>query len=259
MTFQKLASSCQEIVASYPNAQIGVAILDGEQSFYFKEDTVFRSASIIKIPILLSSYLNFEDKLDDIAIIPERLIVEGAGVIPFLTGKLPFTYRNLMELMIIVSDNTASNALLYRNSMDTVNQLMKDMGCHTSKIERYFMDEEAVLKGLDNTTTAKEMVIMLQQIGESGGILDEEQKTDALRILGNQQSEEMLPAYTFDEEIHYYHKTGGLTGVDHDVAIIEYQEKKIYVAVLTQDWEDGFTGKKCIAEIGKVIVDYLKS
>ncbi|WP_397538398.1 serine hydrolase [Rummeliibacillus pycnus] len=257
MTFQKLVSQCHEIIATYPNVQMGIAIIDGAQSFYHQEKAVFRAASTIKIPILLASYLYLSSKIDDIAVIHDRLIVEGAGVIPFLTGKLPFTYRNLMELMIIVSDNTASNALLHANTMEKVNQLMKYIGCEESKIERFFMDENAVIKGLDNSTTAKDMILMLQQIGESNSILNNEQRKDARRILGNQQFEDMLPAYTFDEEIRYYHKTGGLTGVDHDVAIIEYQDKKIYAAVLTQGWEDGFTGKKCIAEIGKVIADYL--
>lgn len=257
MTFQSLSQKCKDIIAKYPEAQIGVAIIDGTQSFFYKETSVFRAASVIKIPILLASYLTLSDKLDETAIVPEHLVVEGAGVIPFLSGKLPFTYRNLMELMIIVSDNTASNALLHANGMNVVNELMKRIGCANSKIERYFMDENAVLKGLDNKTTPKDMVLMLQQIGEDGGFLRDEYKEDALRILKNQQFEEMLPAYTLNEEIHYYHKTGGLVGVDHDVAIIQYKKKKLYAAVLTQGWQDGFTGKKCIAEIGKEISDYL--
>lgn len=258
MPFQQLVVECQKIINNYRDYQVSVAIVDGEQSFFYKEDQLFRAASTIKIPILLTSYLNLVDQLDNVATIPEELIVEGAGVIPFLTGKLPFTYRNLMELMIIVSDNTASNALLHHNSMHQVNRFMQKIGCKDSKIERYFMDEVAVRNGLDNYTTAKDMILMLQQIGERGGVLNNSQRSDALRILGNQQFEEMLPAYTFDEEIHYYHKTGGLIGVDHDVAMINYRQKTLYVAVLTQGWNDGFTGKKCIAEIGKVIVDYLK-
>ncbi|WP_299513932.1 serine hydrolase [uncultured Rummeliibacillus sp.] len=258
MLFSQLAVECQKIINSYQDYQVSVAIIDGEQSFLYKENQLFRAASTIKIPILLASYLNLNDRLDTVATIPEELIVEGAGVIPFITGKLPFTYRNLMELMIIVSDNTASNALLHSNSMHHVNHLMQKIGCKGSKIERYFMDESAVQNGFDNYTTAKDMILMLQQIGEPGGVLNDSQRSDALRILENQQFEDMLPAYTFDEEIRYYHKTGGLTGVDHDVAIINYRQKKLYVAVLTQGWNDGFTGKKCIAEIGKVIVDYLK-
>lgn len=258
MPFHKLVLHCQEIIGKYTDVQIGVAIIDGEHSFYHHEDQVFRAASIIKIPILLTCYLNLSDKLEDIAPIPEHLVVEGAGVIPFLTGKLPFTYHNLMELMIIVSDNTASNVLLNANTMSKVNEWMQDIGCKNSHIERYFMDEAAVLKGLDNRTTAKDMALMLHQIGELGGSLKNTERVDALRILGNHQFQEMLPAYTTDEEIKFYHKTGGLTGVDHDVAIIEYREKKLYVAVLTQGWKNGFSGKKCIAEIGKVICDYLK-
>jgi len=259
MTFQQLVVKCNEIIGKYKNAQIGIAIVDGEQSFYHQEKAVFRAASIIKIPILLASYLNCSNKLDTVTAIPEELIVEGAGVIPFLTGKLLFTYHNLMELMIIVSDNTASNALLKESSMEMVNQLMQDIGCENSEIQRYFMDENAVLKGLDNITTAKDMIMILKQIGEKNSVLNEEQQIDAFRIMGNQQFEDMLPAYTFNEEIHYYHKTGGLTGVDHDVAIIKYHEKQLYVAVLSQGWADGFTGKKCIAEIGNAIVEYIKS
>lgn len=258
MSFHELELQCQKIINNYQQSQIGIAIVDEEQSFYFQENQVFRAASTIKIPILLTTYINLVDRLDNVATVPDQLIVEGAGVIPFLTGKLPFTYRNLIELMIIVSDNTASNALLHINTITKVNQLIQDIGCKSSKIERYFMDEIAVQNGLDNYTTPKDMIRMLQQIGEQGGILSDMARSDALRILSNQQFEDMLPAYTFDEEIHYYHKTGGLIGVDHDVAIIKYRQKKLYVAVLTQGWKDGFTGKKCIAEIGKAIVDYLK-
>lgn len=259
MTFQQLATQCHEIIGQYKDAKIGIAILDGKHTFYHQEKAIFRAASVMKIPILLTSYLTLSKALDTVAVLPEELIVEGAGVIPFLTGNLPFTYRNLMELMIIVSDNTASNALLEAISMEKVNQFMQDIGCEDSKIQRYFMDENAVLKGLDNVTTAKDMIMILQQIGEKNNFLNEKQQIDALRIMGNQQFQEMLPSYTFDEEIHYYHKTGGLTGVDHDVAIIQYHEKQLYAVVLSQGWEDGFTGKKCIAEIGKAIAEYIKS
>ncbi|MGX9134487.1 serine hydrolase [Rummeliibacillus sp. JY-2-4R] len=260
MSFHKLVSNCREIIANYQNVQIGIAIMDENenQTFYHQEELVFRAASTIKIPIMLSCYINMAQKLDDIATIPNYVRVEGAGVIPFLSGNLPYTYRNLMELMIIVSDNTAANVLLLENSMVKVNKLLMKIGCGNSKIERLFMDEAAYEKGFDNTTTAKDMVKILQQFGEYSEVLNQNQRAEALQILSNQQLGEMLNAYTVDDEVNYFHKTGNLTGINHDIGIIKYRDKLLYVAVLTQYEQDNFTGKKCIADIGKAITYYLK-
>ncbi|WP_255222755.1 serine hydrolase, partial [Shouchella clausii] len=63
-----------------------------------------------------------------------------------------------MTLMIIVSDNTATNLIIELLGIEKINQLFKDLGFNNTSLNRKMMDFEALKNGIDNTTTARDMV-----------------------------------------------------------------------------------------------------
>src|SRR5699024_6360338 len=78
--------------------------------------------------------------------------------------------------------------------------------------------------------------------------------------LGQQQLNNKLPFYQsafLGKEIMIAHKTGEITGVEHDVGIFTYDEKTVYTAVLTSDWEYNYEGQQTISQIGKRIMEYI--
>ncbi|GGB38074.1 serine hydrolase [Virgibacillus dakarensis] len=222
-----------------------------------------RAASMIKIPILIEAYRQIERNLLD----PETSVdiesekkAGGAGVINYLTNVNGYSYQNLLELMIIVSDNTAANLLLEKIGVQHVNKFAAEIGLYHTKIGRKFMDQKAIEKGRDNYTCAYDMVQLLSLIAEPNKIVNDDSRKQMLRILYYQQFKQKLPAYLHEGDgIDFFHKTGELPGIEHDAAIISNKGDTIYAAILTQNWVNNGIGRDYIADIGRLLINYLKN
>lgn len=239
------------------NGRVGLAIEIEGKSFYFNSEKIFPSASLIKIPILIEGLRQSEKgkiNLNELISIPRK--AGGSGVLQALSRDAVMTIKDLMTLMIIVSDNTATNMLIDLLGMDEINGSMKKMGLKDSVLSRKMMDFEASKHGSENYTSPRDMIICLKVVNE-GTYLSEASRKAALEIMHFQQFQDKLPGRIDHDQIFVANKTGSLPCVEHDCAVFKYKGKTTYAAVLLDHLDDLYTAKQKISRIGKHIYNYL--
>lgn len=259
MTFNEMKTNIHKVLKkSGHKASVAIEI-DGTV-LDINGDEKMRAASVIKLPILLEGYRQIDEGKcsvnEKIAIGPKDK-VDGSGVLSHLDSLTELSFADTLMLMTIVSDNTASNVAIKHIGFEAINQFCTDMGCTATVLGRYFMDTEAMKKGLDNTTTANDMLRLLKSIDEDG-ILTAESRQLVLETLKQQQFKTNLHGrIDEDGDVAIYSKSGGLPGVVNDVGIFELDGRKAYAAVLLGDLPDSHTGQEIIAEIGWLVYQFL--
>ncbi|GHH96757.1 serine hydrolase [Neobacillus kokaensis] len=235
----------------------GVSIEIEGECFNFNSEEVFPSASVIKVPILIEGLRQAEAgeiSLNQVLSIQDR--VGGSGVLQTLSDQVTLTVKDLLTLMITVSDNTATNMMIDLLGMDAINQSMKKLGLEKTVLKRKMMDFAAIQRGLNNVTTASDLITCLKVITE-GDCLSEKSQKLALEIMTYQQFHDKLSGAINTEKILVASKSGSLPGVENDCAIFKYQGKTAYAAVLMDQLEDEYNSRRVISKIGKGIYDCL--
>ena len=196
------------------------------ETFGFRDDAVHSSASIIKIYLMAFLFRKFRDGAlrpeDRITLRPEQ-IAPSAGVLSYLRDCRELSVRDLIELMIIVSDNSATNVLIDLAGRDALNRfLQEDLGLVHTRLRRRMMDLDAIARGQDNTTSALESGLILERLYR-GTLVGPSESREMLRVLKNQQDSSLIPWYLREElpEHTIAHKTGGLDHVVHDAALVD--------------------------------------
>jgi beta-lactamase class A len=136
--------------------------------------------------------------------------------------------------------------------IEKVNRLCESIGCINTRIERYLMDVKAKEKGKDNTTSAKDMLTLLEYMLKKSPY-----KKEMVTILENQQFSHKLAAYLTNEKLKIAHKTGELPGIEHDVGLFQYKNQVVYASVMLHELKDNVTGQQLIAQVGKVIMEFM--
>jgi beta-lactamase class A len=227
--------------------------------YEFNSDEVYSSASLIKIPILIEGFRQVEKgilRLDQQIRVEEYSKAGGAGVIHVLSPGMVLTINDLMTLMIIVSDNTATNILIDLIGKDSINDCIHSLGLSCTKLARHMMDLDAIRQGKNNLTSAADMVVLLKIINE-GSFLSEESRQEILYMMSHQQFNHKLPAFMDLDKVFVANKTGELPAIEHDCAIIGYQGKTVYVAVLIDEIAEKESARYVLNRIGKLIYEYI--
>jgi beta-lactamase class A len=165
-------------------------------------------------------------------------------------GRVPVD--TLLRLMITRSSNLATNTLIALVGADDVNRTMRSLGARRIQVLRGVEDGKAFDKGLINTTTARDLAIILEAIEE--GRAGSPKATEEMReILLAQEFNEKIPA-GLPPGIRVAHKTGEITAHSHDAAIVYPPGRKPYVlAVLTRGIQDGARSSRLIADISSIV------
>jgi beta-lactamase class A len=195
-------------------------------------EETFPAASVIKIGImscLLDGVRAGRMSLADKVTIAAHQQVGGAGVLLELEPERDFSLAELCRLMMVVSDNTASNALVRHLGIERLNAFWAQRG-YDSTLRRYFMDP--VVEGRDNHMTALGAAKMLRDLYLGSG-LDENLRDFAVGCLRRQQYREKIPLM-LPEKVIVGHKTGELDGVRHDAAVVEAERPYILVVLTAQ-------------------------
>jgi len=182
--------------------------------------------------------------------------VGGMGVLNYLTSPLKLYFKDLVHLMIILSDNTASNILIHELSLDKINQFIKYIQLKNTELQREFMD---LNNSKENFTTCEDVIQILRIIGEPNKLLSTKSREEMLKILSNQQFKHKLPAYNnnyIESDLTFFNKTGEINGIEHDAGILIKDTKRIYISILSSGWSNNWEGQKTIGEIGKRILKY---
>ncbi|WP_067727974.1 serine hydrolase [Oceanobacillus damuensis] len=262
MSLAKLESALLSLIND-DRENFSIAVHTDEGNININADKPRQSASLAKLFILAKVYEQVETGsllLDKLVYIDSKKMVGGSGVISYLTNCHVYSYQNLVELMTIVSDNTASNILLETIGAEQTNQFARKLGCSNTNLGRNFMDQVSRMDGFENVTTACDVCNLLTHFSRENGFFTENSRRNIKKILGNQQFNSKLSSYhQYDSTIKIYHKTGELQGVEHDAAIMEANGNTMEVAVLTEGWSNNGMAQYYLAEIGRMLRNYLVS
>jgi beta-lactamase class A len=255
MDLSNLQKKIKSYIAEFPG-RISYKI-ESEDQFIQKDAAEgFQAASLIKIPIIMEGFRQIEEgkiHLNERAEISDSDLAGGSGVLQALS-KSGFTIEDMLTLMIIVSDNTATNMLIRKLGINCIHQTIASLNLKKSVLGRYMMDFDAIGNGFDNYTCADDMVTCLRSIHQ-GSFLSGESRQHILRIMEKQQLISKLPAMMNLNEVTVASKNGAIPGAEHDSAIITRGDVTVYAAVLTDSLENEEDGRRIISQIGRYIYE----
>lgn len=227
-----------------------VYIKDYTSSFNMgiNETVIFTAASVNKVPIVAALYYWAEKGDIDL---DERVTIQAKDVQDFGTGSIRYdppgsvySLKTLAKLSIEQSDNTAAYVLgNYTVGLDRIQSLMNEWGLTQTDM-------------VNNKTSNKDMELLLEKIYK-GGVTNTASTQELLAFFKKTDFEDRLPAL-LPETATVYHKIGNEIAVMHDVGIVTDGELTYYIGVLSSDITDEEEAKKIIAEISKLVHDYLK-
>lgn len=223
---------------------VGCAIWDarsGETLCAYRENVVYKSASLIKTPIMLCALeevekgcLSLETK---ITVQPKQCVGDEA---PVIKDGMDVPLSVLLEYMITESNNSATNVLIDLLGMEKVNAFSRSIGLFDTVLRRHMLDFEAARQGSENHTSAKDMR-RLYTLLHTGEALTPFMRETALPILLRQKDKELLMFTNPAQKAA--HKTGGLSDIAHDAGIL-YGEKRTLIFALLATAPDE---KQCVA------------
>lgn len=217
--------------------------INTQNEIKYNEDVKFMAASIIKIPILVEALRRLESKdisdLEKITITKD-VKVPSCGALTYMHDGIEVTIRDLCNLMIILSDNTATNVLMDRLGIDEINKTIKSLGLKNTVASRKMYDMESKKLGKENYFSLSDIAIILDAI-HNETLISQSVSKEIKDIMKEQQINHKIPYY-IPEEVTVLHKTGEADGITHDIGIV-YSKKPFIIGFAsnetnTQEFED---------------------
>jgi beta-lactamase class A len=158
----------------------------------------------------------------------------------------------LMYDMIIVSSNLATNLIIEKVDARDVTATMRSIGAKDIQVLRGVEDGKAFEKGLNNETSAYDLMVMFEKIVKEE-MVSNAASAEMTRILLDQKFNEIIPA-RLPKDVKVAHKTGSVTGVRHDCGIVFLPDGRKYVVVLlSKEMEDVDAGIRAMAEVSAML------
>ena len=236
---QKIASEMETIPGHlgfyYKNLVTGF-------TFGIREEEPYLAASVIKLPLylhILQQCSRHHMNMAELLTIDEADKMPSCGALSLFTGTVRADLRTLCRLMIALSDNTATNKLIRRCTIDGANAGFRAMGLNQTVLRRLLFDAEASAAGLQNTVSPKEMGMLLESL-YFGQFVSKEISAEAMDTLLLQQIEHKLGGKL--SEVPIAHKTGEDDELSNDVGII-FADEPFVICFTGHDtdvyrWED---------------------
>jgi beta-lactamase class A len=255
----KTEARLQQIVDHAPGA-LGLTAVDltsGER-FGFNQELVCAQGSAIKVPILMEVYKQAQQgkfELGERRTIAQQGMVGGSGVLQhFGAGSSALSVRDLCVLMIVLSDNSATNMLFDLVGMENVNRTLESLGTVRTRLRRKMMDSAASARGDENLSTPAEAVHILEILGR-GDFINRQISEDILSILKLPKEGDLkagIPA-----EVPLAFKAGSLPGVATEWAVVYLKDHAYAVAVMEGYLPAGDgQASKDFQEISSVLFEY---
>jgi beta-lactamase class A len=256
-------------IAQEPGVQVGLAYVDlaSGDTLFINADASFHAASTMKVPVMIELFRrastgSFAMNQGLMLVNQFASIVDGSlyALDPTSDSDTTLYHRigdrvsvdTLLRLMITRSSNFATNTLITLVGADNVNRTMRAFGANRIQVLRGVEDGKAFDKGLNNTTTARDLAIILRAI-EEGRAASPSATREMLEILLAQEFNEKIPA-GLPRGTRVAHKTGEITAVSHDAAIVYLAGGNPYVlVVLTRGISDGQKSSKLIADLSALV------
>jgi beta-lactamase class A len=268
---QELRSDVEAMIQE-SGAEVSVYYQDLEEatSLLIAPDVRMHAASTMKVPVMIqlfldrdAGHLSLDDSLEVVTTFSS--IVDGSpysltpdsdsdaslyGLVGQRVG-----YRHLMELMITISSNLATNILIQEVGAERVTATMRSLGADSIQVLRGVEDTPAFEAGLSNTTTARDLGIIMSALGRKE-IGSPESAQEMLDIMARQQFRTKIPAL-LPEGTRVAHKTGSITAINHDAGIVYPEAASPYaLVVLTRGFQEAEAAEATAAGISRRIYDF---
>jgi beta-lactamase class A len=255
----KFAAEIEKIANSHDGV-MGVAIKDltTSEEILINDQLIFPTGSSIKIPILIELYKQAAEgkyKLTNQRWVEGQDKVGGSGVIVnFGDHTSQLSLGDLATLMIVLSDNTATNMLIDQVGMANVNRTMDELGLKQIRLRRKMIDQAASARGDENTANPREAMALMEKLYR-GQVVSRQLSDDALKILKirkNSPIPRLLPA-----NIEIANKPGGIEGVACDWAIVYAPNRPYAIAVMTNyNGPNSGAADEAIAKVSRLAYDH---
>jgi beta-lactamase class A len=237
------------------------------KTLFINEKANFHAASTMKTPVMIEVYKQAKAgkfKLTDSILVKNEFksIVDGSpysmdiaddsgdGMYKMIGKKM--TIYDLTYQMIIVSSNLATNILIDLVDAKNANESMRKLGAKDIQVLRGVEDQKAFDKGLSNTTTAYDLMLIFEKIAQNK-VIDKKSCEEMRKILFDQKFNEIIPE-KLPKTVKVAHKTGSITGVQHDSGIVYLPDGRKYVLVLlSKKLKNVDAGVKVLAEVSEMI------
>jgi len=279
LQLQSIAAAHHGMVAVYAhNLKTG-------QTASIEPDQAVKTASVIKMGILLDAAEQIragQASLAEKLVLTKANQVQGSGVLGQLTAPLSLTLGDTLHLMVVLSDNTATNLAIDRLGLEHINSTLRAAGLKQTVLYKKVyvpatgpMPADQPRFGLGKTT-AREMASIMERLAECNLSLDRAGPLAGtlpgdgplcgalLHMLRNQQDRNSLPRYleALDTSEHgsaIANKTGALNQVRNDVALIATKSGPVVIAAFTwenadQRWTGDNEAEKTLGKLAQAIV-----
>ena len=280
-------NTLESAIAAVP-AVTGVAArhLETGRELSHQADDLYFTASTFKVPILVELYRQVDmgiiDPSDRLELTDDDR-APGSGVLKELAAGLRPTVRDLATLMIIVSDNTATDMLYRLVGRDRLNDTMRELGLHQTSLpmtckellySMYGVDTGDVFEGIrqvadalahgrvvagsdgiseerSDVSSPRDMVRLLEMLYR-GDLLSNPSTAAVIDILQRQQAVTIIP-YGLPPGTRVAHKTGGVTGVRCDVGIVFAPSGPYAIALMAKQVTDSKEIDRALARVSQAI------
>jgi beta-lactamase class A len=264
-----LASAQTQIQQRIASSRADVAVyfhsLDSATNWSFRPDDSFHAASTMKIPVMIELFHQVHEgklRLTDALPVHNEFhsIVDGSvyKLDPKDDSETDLynaegqtrTVAHLCDLMITVSSNLATNLLIQKLGVDNIRATVHSLGADGMNFLRGVEDQKAFDKGLNNTTTARALGILLTAIA-NGQAVDADSSRQMIAILEKQHFNEGIPA-GLPPGTRVAHKTGEITKIHHDAAIV-YAPHPFVLVILVRGLADEKDSSAVMADITRIL------
>ena len=273
------AGPVEDRIASFKGTVYGFAKnLDTGRTWSLRPDERVRTASTIKLPIMVALFSAVEKGkvkwTDELTLNPGDK-VSGSGILREFSDGVKIPVRDVMRLMIVLSDNTATNLILDRITADAVNAEMDLIGLKNTRSNRKVRGDGNDLKaptgwseagklpenqkfGL-GVSTPREMVVLLELI-EKGQVVSAAASREMIGVLKRQQDNDCIRRKM--QEWPVANKTGALGALRSDVGIVYSPKGRVALAITCDDipevnYGPNNAGALLIADIARMLVEQL--
>src|SRR6476661_8781321 len=266
-----LDDQVKPIVASFKGkVSLFAKNLDTGETYALNADERVRTASTIKIAVMIEAFARVNEgkaKWTDEVVLTKEKKVSGSGILAELSDGLHLTLRDAVNLMMILSDNTATNLVLDVLTTDAVNARMESLGFKQIKINRKVMSGGESMAGKDpenkkyglGFATPHEMVLVMEKL-ERGEIISPAASKEMIDLMKEEQARFAIGRSQWD--LPMASKYGALDRLRSAVGVIYSKKGKIAMAISCDDmpeiiWSVDNPAYLLMSQLSEVLVNGL--